>query len=368
MTEANGELITTLNFTGGQFDMTGFPAARAEELSHYRDLFIAAAKTVWRRRNPGRRNLPPGFEDSIQLSFVISEGSTVAECISHGIPYEQIELESIATLTQERIDQIFRGIVSDQNLTDVEDDEIKPLKRIGSTFAADEALTLRRAASTPITYDVTSRNQLLAALGANSVHATVIGRVVALDVNLGFAVKPVDNAKKITGRFTDENLFPEFHAVLSVNSDATSLMWLDCEMELSAKTGKPRTITDVYAVGTFPPVHPHDAADIALLAQHEDGWFDGEGTRISPDTLESAVDLINRLRAAGISGPVIGGDPDGAVTLHWIDDPVAVIVTTEPGNTFSAVRTNANTHEHEHRPRIVGAEAASLATQELLTR
>lgn len=368
MTEADGELVTTLKFSGGQFDLTGFPAARAEELSHYRQLFIAAAKTVWRRKNPGRR-LPRGFEDGIRLSFTFEEGSTMATAIYHGMPGEQLELESIPSLAQDRIDAIFRRIVSNQDLSDVEDHEIPCIKRIGGTFDATEMLTFRQRTNTPISYSVTDRERLLAALCANSMHATVIGRVVALDANCGFAVKPITGGKKIPGKYTEERLFPELHAVLALNTDnAASLMWLDCEVELSPKTGRPRAISDVFSVGVFPPVHAEDAADIARLAEHDDGWFDGEGTRISPDTLENAVTLINELRAARIPRPVIGGDPDGGVTLHWINDPVAVVVTVEPDNTFTAIRTNVDTHEREHTAGLVGAAAAAMATQQLLKK
>jgi len=63
--------LKELRFTGGRFEQNKgwLDFDVLPELQAYRRLLVETAKEEWKRRNPDRKNLPPGFEDNIRLGF-----------------------------------------------------------------------------------------------------------------------------------------------------------------------------------------------------------------------------------------------------------------------------------------------------------
>jgi len=68
MGKGHRELVTQ-TFRGGRFDDHGLDIDVLPELIAYKTLLVETAKELWRRKNPGRRNLPGNFENSMVLKF-----------------------------------------------------------------------------------------------------------------------------------------------------------------------------------------------------------------------------------------------------------------------------------------------------------
>jgi hypothetical protein len=73
-----GTELLTWRLTGKRFDDHGVDLRDLADLALIRSIIMSAAKQLWRDANPVRANLPPNFDDRVQLKlFDIEEGSAM---------------------------------------------------------------------------------------------------------------------------------------------------------------------------------------------------------------------------------------------------------------------------------------------------
>jgi len=121
MSQVTHRKLTELRFVGGRFDeLDGLVEFDfLGELVTYRDLLVGIAEETWRRANPDRKNLPPGFKKGIRLAFRdIHPGSVI-------IPIERVfELDLPLEPPKDEIDEA--AIIIEQTLRAAERDEPFP--------------------------------------------------------------------------------------------------------------------------------------------------------------------------------------------------------------------------------------------------
>ena len=142
------EEIATLRFDGERFREHSLDVECTQELLAYKKLILECAKELWRRRNPGRKNLPKGFGDAFTLFFSeVQEGSAVVplkrriECSD-----DQLELPPRDEFDDaaELIDASIEAVGNDGKLPDLLPRNVIPLFRdFGKTLTVDETLFTR---------------------------------------------------------------------------------------------------------------------------------------------------------------------------------------------------------------------------------
>lgn len=142
--------LTKLHLVGGRFEKFGglLEFDVLDELVTYKILLVEIAKEQWRRRNPDRKNLPPGFEKGIRLAFrEIGSGSCVIP-IERVIEFEDgaLPLEPPPDEVDEAariVDGTLRAAERDQRFPDGLSKRVVPLfSDWGKTLQEDEAIEL----------------------------------------------------------------------------------------------------------------------------------------------------------------------------------------------------------------------------------
>jgi hypothetical protein len=358
----DGERITEFALKGGSFNLSGLPSDHVQELINYRRLFMAMAETLWKRDHHSRK-LRPEFRELVRLSFVLGEGSTTVEVVHHIPPGQQLPLVSLVAETVERMNRTFEGIVAGAFPEDLETREFAALEKIGATLRPGQEFEFRHGTTRPINYDVAKRESFINEMDRRAVQSTVLGTVVALNVNLSFAIKPLGGGAQISGRFSDRRNFDHFKSALSV--EGGQLVWIDCDLLVDPRSRKPRSVREVHDIGHFPAVHPEDLPDVLRLSSLQDGWFEGAGHRVEPQVLRTTAEALGMVRTRQIPRPQVAAEPDGPITLQWADYPMGTVLYVEEANTFSLIQTNVETGETLHRSDVTGLAAALDALEGL---
>jgi len=157
--------VATLRFEGERFKGHALDVECTQELIAYRNLVLECAKSLWRRKFPGRTRLPKGFEEGFRLQFDrLEEGSAVVPLQRVRLTTEQAELE-----LEDEFDEAVSLI--DQSIAAANVDDLLPaafpanviplFREFGKTLRDDEVLFTRaRGASSEAPYTTKARRRL----------------------------------------------------------------------------------------------------------------------------------------------------------------------------------------------------------------
>jgi len=207
--------LRELRFTGGRFEEnTGWlDLDILPELLMYQKILLETAKEEWRRRNPDRERLPPGFEKSIVLGIHhIKAGSLV-------VPIERIievDDDAMPLYVEDEVDEAARLI--DETLLAIDEDVLLPQRlpsRIlplfedwGKTLAPDEGIVLNGQAGRTPRFDAGVRERLLSRKHECYEDAIdLVGEVRAAELRAhegGSFTILLANGDAVSGFFTDE--------------------------------------------------------------------------------------------------------------------------------------------------------------------
>lgn len=204
--EASIELAS-LRFHGKRFEGHALDVECTQELIAYRRLILECAKELWRRKNPGRVQLPRGFEDGFRVQFDrIEEGSAV-------VPLRRVREAAQAVLdlgdefdeAAALVDAAIAAADRDDLLPERLPANVVPLfAGFGRTLRDDEVLFTRaRGATSEAAYTPKARARLADWVGPTyEDKVDLVGEVRMANVGPGtFRLQIAETGAQVEGRF-----------------------------------------------------------------------------------------------------------------------------------------------------------------------
>jgi len=199
--------FASLRFDGKRFEGHALDVECTQELIAYRRLILECAKELWRRKNPGRVQLPRGFEDGFRVQFDrIEEGSAV-------VPLRRVREAAQAELDLgDEFDEA--AVLVDAAIAAADRDDLLPeqlpanvvplFAGFGRTLRDDEVLFTRaRGATGEAAYTPKARARLAEWVGPTyEDKVDLVGEVRMANVGPGtFRLQIAETGAQIEGRF-----------------------------------------------------------------------------------------------------------------------------------------------------------------------
>ena len=150
------EQVVKLVFKGQRFQGHALDQDALAEVSHFLKIITETAKAVWRAENPGRKNLPPHFEDRTRLCLRrIEEGSTAVPLeVFLEEPGQKVMFEPEPTEVRTAIRlarDVYRAVETDAPLPEGFPRTLVPeYERWGETLREDEAIEVLEESAEPV--------------------------------------------------------------------------------------------------------------------------------------------------------------------------------------------------------------------------
>ncbi len=150
------EQVVKLVFKGQRFQDHALDQDALGEVSHFLKMITETAKAVWRAENPGRKNLPPHFEDRTRLCLRrIEEGSTAVPLevfLEEPEQKEMFEPEVRDVKKAIRLARdVYRAVETDAPLPEGFPRTLVPeYERWGETLREDEAIEVVDESAEPV--------------------------------------------------------------------------------------------------------------------------------------------------------------------------------------------------------------------------
>ncbi len=211
ITRASYEELAVLRFQGERFENHTLDVDSTQELIAYKKLILECAKELWRRRNPGRVQLPRGFEKGFGMVFSeIREGSV-------GIPLKRrieredddrdLPTEDEFVQAARLIDQTIEAAGADAALPpEFPRNVVLLFREFGKTLTSEESIFIRatgRAAESA--YTATARERL--ATWTEPTYEDIVelsGEVSMANTRGGQFTLVLDTRETPSGRFSAE--------------------------------------------------------------------------------------------------------------------------------------------------------------------
>lgn len=203
--------LASLRFDGERFSGHALDVDCVQELIAYRNIILACAKELWRRKHPDRVRLPKGFEDGFRLQFDrLDEGSAVVP-LQRVVPTEQGEFDWGNLDEFDEAAELVDAAISAAN-----DDRLLPealpasvvllFREFGKTLRDDEVLyTHARHGTAEAPYSVKARKCLSEWVGPSYEDVVdVVGEVNMANVRGNFSLTLQATGNIVSGRFSAE--------------------------------------------------------------------------------------------------------------------------------------------------------------------
>jgi len=326
----NKNPFVTLVFRGGRFHEAAMPLEALPELSAYRDLVLAVAKTIYQRENPERQRLPKGFEAGFRLVLERVEAGSAVPVISRvaddlpmpGLfPVEPANdwFASARDLVEEGIRAAGDGRPLPAGLGK---DILVRFNAFGRTLRDDESIVVAQPGTrNGATYNRPVRRKLI--LQAQTTYedeVDLLGEVRAADKDAdGFVLRTAEG-RKLEVR-TPPLFFPL--ALRSLNDAALVRVRGTGLYDADATLLRVTMATDVSLAEegdeqTRPGCQTSVEVQLESLKALGPGWFDESSPAFEP----SALDWLSKLLKGLLDGfqlrrPYIYPTPEGLARAEW---------------------------------------------------
>lgn len=303
-------------FDGPRFEAHTLPVTAAKDLAAYEELVLELAKHLYRRKNPGRKNVPKRFAEGFSLHLqTIDEGSArpalvamLAATGTLGIPTPlPVELK-------EARDLITRVIATEDGEPfppEFPKDFYSYFNRIGRSLEEGEQIewsprsTGNFAALTP----AKRKRLLLAHRETYEAEVEVVGFVEELDSKKCSGVLRTPSNEAISLCYEDP-FFADLKAALGEGRVAVRLSGVGV-FDVSERLASLKEIEQIETLPNFAMTSEIDA-----LAQLADGWLEGGGKAPKGSDLEwLANEMADHFPA--IEFPSVVPTEEGNVVFEW---------------------------------------------------
>ena len=344
---------------GARFEQHSVPVDVLPELSAYRDLVVAVARALFFARNPTRKRVDRGFEDGFRL---VLRAITDPGCA--GCPLERVGSSSApqrslfptdgtADVFEQARDLIAATIDAVGSGAEVPPgfpgEAAAAFNGFGRTLRDDEHIAIVTAGRT-VRYDRARRKRLVLLRETTyEDRCDVVGQVVAFDTDKkSFDLRTDD--RRVQGRLDalakdafDIVRTAAAHHELSVRITGTAAFDANDRLARFVK------IDDVfYADDEGIRTELDVRKRLAVLAELEAGWLDGEGNKVDSAGLEWLANLLDQVEPAEpVARPYLYPTPEGGVLAEW---------------SFPEAEVTAEFDLTQRRAEVVGTHVRSLAT------
>jgi hypothetical protein len=330
MPEPKSELepFVTHVLKGARFEGHSLPLTVLPDLTAYRDLVLEVARVLFFRDNPDRQRVPKGFEDDFELVLRgIREGSAVVPLERRPKPAPaQLTLvarppdyfEKSRDIVNQTIDAINNGTPAPAGFPL---EAVRCFNNFGRTLRSDESIEILAPGSgRGVTYNKKVRRRLvLLREGTYEDAVEITGRVVQYDTQrrtFGILV----GEQSVTG--TLEGLSQAQMAIVRAAAVHTEELRVFAT-GVGAYDAFDRLVrlVAIQDLSFAEDENLREKLDIgkrlAALAELADGWLDGSGSPIPPQTLARLADLLKGAEGDGLPRPYLYPTPEGQVQAEW---------------------------------------------------
>lgn len=346
-----------LELGGARFDAVGMPAETAKEVGFLREAILEMARTVWRERHPGRRNVDPGFAAAFDLRLTkVEEGSARPQLLLRrptsgpGADHWDEWLDIYAA-ARDRVTTAIGEVSADATYAqDLSRPVRSALAKVGSSLSDEELTTVGHPLDPNfrVILDARTRQVLKSiddVLPEQPRPVSVTGVVVEYDgASLSFRLRTEDSgvATCTLEQFNDPlaRFVRDVLALDGVTAPDVSVQGVTLDIER-----KPLSVFDVHAVTLVRSVDQKMLVSrMNQLSELQAGWWGPDSQAPTREVLEKLQLLLDRLAGLGVAVDLIPVG-DGSVSIETRRGSYDLTASVEPGNSMLLVRDNVESDE-----------------------
>lgn len=334
-----------LGFSGGRFEKSGMPIAALNELRRFEVLIEEVAVALFRRDNPNRHRIEPGFRQNLDLRITeFQPGSVEAVLTRPGDAGSRLEI------AQENYYERSYALVHDEILhfggtktfSHRFPKSAQPrLAALGRGLRSSETIGVAGTTSgswARLNDELRNLLQEVAADLPTENELSILGRITGLESETHrFSVHLLTEQRTVKGQFHDSNLWTQLRSFMGYQRRAP-LVALSAMVRLTT-TGEVEFIEDVFAVE--PGLPEGLASQISEIAELTDGWYEGGGAKIDEAVIKRVEQLANAVGTSEYPHVLIFPRPDGGIQMEWQEQEFELDVLpdgTEIGYAFAEER------------------------------
>ena len=200
-----------LHFGGGVYDSRTLDEPALQEIVKVIHAVTETARSLWRQRNPHRRRLPSGFDESVQLGLrEIGEGSAVPRLVRTREPEQPSLFEDDLSEAVRFVHGVFKASHNGKSFPEELDARLCDLYGdLGTRLPSGCTLKFAPNGETGELIDAAARQQFRDRLPDTTTDVVdVSGRVLAADVYRRTFQLWLDSTTRVDAEFTEEQETP----------------------------------------------------------------------------------------------------------------------------------------------------------------
>lgn len=354
------KVFGSFSLSGGRFDQAeGLPISAVGEIEIYEKLIQKVAAALFKRDNPAKRKLPNGFMNQLDMRITgIQHG-----CVKVGLDAARVLVQQDFDSTLQPADYFekarlsikdaIRQIKTDGNahkVTDFPSDAFPLLYRFGTGLDADEKISLAESDnSDSVDVDKEWREIVRTETDDCTFQDTIIfGQVTGVNARPKanwYTFRIFDENKQLRGNL-DEKLVENFKGFFDTYKRAP-MAAVSVVLKTDKNTGD-RSIEHTFKIEEALPSPL--LKRVKELSELERGWFDppsNPGERLSQQTLDTLVQILEVLVDHKLTKPLVSPRPDGGVEIEWQDNDYEIAL--RPDGTIDAYNLADNRDDDGQR-------------------
>ncbi|MBI4863222.1 MAG: hypothetical protein HY815_23585 [Candidatus Riflebacteria bacterium] len=348
-------------FRGQRFEGHGIPLDVLPDLRVYRDLVLELAKVLFLKNNPTRRRVPKGFGDSLRLVLTeLREGSAVAVLTRDVAPPEQALLPNVSkdvfADARDLINECVRAAAEGRSVPDSFPRELLgAFDGFGRHLKNDESVELRPPGEDCGPCLGFKERKQLVLLTRTDYRAEVelVGRAVAIGTDKSDFRIELDSGRVVTCPL-DARSEREITAAIQ---DRTRLR---VRVEGTGRFDRADTLGRVEQIDELETIDTLEER-LRELSALPDGWLDGGGTRISPQNVEKAREILDQLLGGGVNPmPHLYPRPDGGIQAEWSFPPWEVTLALDFAVQKVVLEASDVSSDEEHEEELLFQDQALI--------
>lgn len=312
--------------TGPRFEAAEIPLEVLADFAALSEMLLEVAKWKFKEANPGRRRVPKGFLDGVELRVAQVESGSAIPVITLVAPSESLFAREYFDDARLAVVEAISAAESGGTICSALPERfLCYFDRFGRSLREDEAIEIedsRKGKKGRLTRETRKALVRASRLPRVTEEGRLYGRVHEFDQrNRSFQIQ-LENGWIIKGIPVDET---HYEAILQAHLGyrAGQRVRIDGVL-VYGREG------DLQSVERVESVTHMDTLDVGMrldgLRQLKDGWFDGDGTRLSPEGLDWLEKMFERHYPEDCLIPRLFPTPDGAIRGEWQLPPWSVSV------------------------------------------
>ena len=309
-----------LRYVGDRFAKKRLPLDVLPDLSAFRDLVVAVAKSLWLSDHPERQRLPRGFDKSMKFDLIdFTDGSAKPKIQWNYVSAEEIsedlaaEISGLIDRSMSNITHLFDAAGHDRLPNTLPAQQIMALNKFGSNLMAQEKVefTGSRGTDGEVVYLDTSRRRdiITKVRGVYEQRYTGAGSLLTTSIDGGGHII-VDTAEYAKIQIPVPFAIVQSHYGANLGSEVQ--FDLRVELDKNDTFKKVLEVLDVSIVNASDaPEFLDDMKQISDLRKLSTGWLDGNGQEISQLAIQGARSVLDNAAvlagSCGIFPTSIGG-------------------------------------------------------------